>query len=363
MWNTTEQSSRRASQVINRRAEQYQVTSGNGVSNVQATRCKAAGRRVVEEQAWVTGTHVFALCIEAKGYDSGKRAKCGNEPKTHIDVQLLPKLLSSETIKNARNSQSKYENIQVFYKDNITKIVIKRPEKKNALSMETYKEIANALEESGKDDSVFTVLTGYGDYFSSGNDLNNVLRRVTGNLDDMVKESISTVRNFVCNFIDFPKPLVAMVNGPAIGIGTTILGLCDLVYASDRATFNTPFSKLGQHPEACSSYTFPRIMGSSKATEVLLFNKTLTAREACNLGLVTEVFPDSTFQQEVWARLKSYATNPKTCLALSKQLVRNVDKERLHAVCEEEMELLSKRANSEDALIAIQQFFSRKSKM
>ncbi|XP_073487086.1 enoyl-CoA delta isomerase 2-like isoform X1 [Aquarana catesbeiana] len=283
--------------------------------------------------------------------------------KTQKNVHLLPNLVSSETIKNAINSQSKYKNIQVVCKDNITTIVMKRPEKKNALSMEAYKEISDALEEAGKDDSVIAVLTGYGDYFSSGNDLNNALGRIKGNLEDMIKESTNVVRDFICKFIDFPKPLVAMVNGPAIGIGTTILGLCDLVYASDQATFNTPFSKLGQHPEACSSYTFPRIMGLSKAIEVLLFNKTLTAREACNLGLVTEVFPDSTFQQEVWARLKSYATFPKNCLALSKQLVRSVDKEKLHAICKKEMELLAQRANSEDSLNALQQFFSRKSKM
>ncbi|XP_072267867.1 enoyl-CoA delta isomerase 2-like [Pyxicephalus adspersus] len=283
--------------------------------------------------------------------------------ETQNDAQLLANLVSSVSNKQEGNSQSKYENIQVFYRDNITTIVMKRPEKKNALSIETFIELSEALEEAAKDNSVLTVLTGYGDYFTSGNDLNNALRKFTGNLDDMVKESINTVRIMVYKFIDFPKPLVAMVNGPAIGIGTTILGLCDLVYASDKATFNTPFSKLGQHPEACSSYTFPRIMGLSKATEVLLFNKTLTAREACNVGLVTEVFPDSTFQQEVWARLKTYAAYPKTCLALSKQLIRSVDKEKLYAICDEEMKLLTQRANSEDALNAIQQFFSRKSKM
>ncbi|XP_040209585.1 enoyl-CoA delta isomerase 2-like [Rana temporaria] len=265
--------------------------------------------------------------------------------KAQKDVYLLQNLVSSETINNARNSQSKYKNIQVVYKDNITTIVIKRPEKKNALSMESYKEISDALEEAGNDDSVIAVLTGYGDYFSSGNDLNYALRRSNENPKDMIIELLNVARDFVCKFIDFPKPLVAMVNGPAIGIGATILGLCDLVYASDQATFNTPFSKLGQHPEACSSYTFPRIMGLTKAIEVLLFKKTLTALEACNLGLVTEVFPDSTFQQEVWARLKSYATFPKNCLALSKQLVRSVDKEKLHDVCKKEMELLIKRAN------------------
>ncbi|XP_066435036.1 enoyl-CoA delta isomerase 2-like isoform X2 [Eleutherodactylus coqui] len=258
---------------------------------------------------------------------------------------------------------SKYENIEVVHLDNITKIVLKRPEKKNAISFEMYKGITSALREAGEDDSVFTVVTGYGDYFSSGNDLSNALRLFTGNLEETMKESSGAVREMVHTIIDFPKPLIAMVNGPAIGIATTMLGLFDLVYASDKATFNTPFSKLGQYPEGCSSYIFPKIMGLAKATEVLLFNKTLTAWEACNVGLVTEVFPDATFQQEVWSRLRDYAALPKNCLALSKQLIRNVEKEKLHAVCAKEFELLSKRINSEDAINALQQFFQRKSKL
>ncbi|KAG8571620.1 hypothetical protein GDO81_011723 [Engystomops pustulosus] len=279
-------------------------------------------------------------------------------------VCLVARVVSSEPAKQSRkNNHSKYETIDVVYLDNITKIVLKRPEKKNAFSFEMYKEVCSALDDAGQDDSVLTVITGQGDYFSSGNDLNNALRAFKGSPDEMVKETSGVVRNFVCKVIDFPKPLVAMVNGPAIGIATTILGLCDLVYASDKATFNTPFSKLGQHPEACSSYTFPRIMGLSKATEVLLFNKTLTAREACNVGLVTEVFPDATFKKEVWSKLIDYATLPKNCLALSKQLIRKVEKEKLHAVCEREFELLNTRAYSDDAINAVQRFFQRKSQL
>lgn len=280
------------------------------------------------------------------------------------NIHLVSCMVSSEPAKQSRKSaHSKYETIEVTYLDNITKIVMKRPEKKNAMSLEMYKEMVSVLDEAGQDDSVLTVITGQGDYFTSGNDLNNALRPFTGSVEEMVKGTTGTVRDLVCKIIDFPKPLVAMVNGPAIGIGTTILGLFDLVYASDTATFNTPFTKLGQHPEGCSSYTFPRIMGLAKATEVLLFGKTLTAQEAYNVGLVTEVFPCATFQQEVWSRLRDYANLPKNCLALSKQLIRNVEKEKLHAVCEKEFELLAKRANSQDSINALERFFQRKANL
>ncbi|XP_075172600.1 enoyl-CoA delta isomerase 2-like [Anomaloglossus baeobatrachus] len=287
-----------------------------------------------------------------------------NFNKQDQNVRLVPHMVSSESAKQSRTSgHSNYQTIEVFHLDKITKIVLKRPEKKNAFSVEMYKEVGSALDEAAQDDSVLTVITGHGDYFSSGNDLSNALRPIKESVEETTMELTGVVKILVCKVIDFPKPLVAMVNGPAIGIATTILGLFDLVYASEKATFNTPFSKLGQHPEGCSSYTFPKIMGLGKATEVLLFNKTLTAQEACSVGLVTEVFPDATFQQEVWSRLRNYATLPKTCLALSKELIRNVEKEKLHYVCEKEFELLAKRVNSEDAINAIKEFFQRKSKL
>ncbi|KAJ7338497.1 hypothetical protein JRQ81_012396, partial [Phrynocephalus forsythii] len=86
--------------------------------------------------------------------------------------------------------------------------------------------------------------------------------------------------DFVSHFIEFPKPLVAVVNGPAIGISVTLLGLFDIVYASDKATFQTAFSQLGLTPEGCSAYTFPKIMGPAKANEMLIFNSKITANQA-----------------------------------------------------------------------------------
>ncbi|XP_062986405.1 enoyl-CoA delta isomerase 2-like isoform X4 [Elgaria multicarinata webbii] len=129
------------------------------------------------------------------------------------------------------------------------------------------------------------------------------------------------------------------------------------------AVFQTPFSQLGQTPEGCSTYTFPKIMGPVKANEMLLFNKKITADEACTQGLVTEVFADSTFQAEVWTRLKAYANLPKNSLALSKQLIRSVEKEILHAVNSRECDQLVERFFSDECMNAITSFFQRKSKL
>ncbi|XP_018122206.1 enoyl-CoA delta isomerase 2 L homeolog isoform X1 [Xenopus laevis] len=282
-------------------------------------------------------------------------------------VELVSSLVSSEspTKNNTEPSigHKMYETIQVSCEDRITKIFLNRPEKKNAITLKMYEEIGKALEEAGKDESVFAVLSGVGDYFCSGNDLNNFTNIPPEGKEKMANDSADLLEAFVSKFIDFPKPLVAVVNGPATGISVTILGLFDLVYATDRATFHTPFSQLGQSPEGCSSYTFPRMMGLGKATEMLLFNKKLTAHEACNLGLVTEVFPDSSFQKEVWERLKEYGTLPKNSLAFSKQLIRVNEKEKLHAVNIQECERLKERWLSEECMNAIISFFQNRAKL
>ncbi|EMP36675.1 Enoyl-CoA delta isomerase 2 [Chelonia mydas] len=253
-------------------------------------------------------------------------------------VDLVSGLVSSESSSQVKDttpdSKHGYETLQVTTTDNITKIMLNRPEKKNAITTQMYREIIQALEEAAKDDSVITVITG------------------DDNKTQIYFENFLP-QNFVNHFIDFPKPLIAVVNGPAVGISVTLLGLFDIVYATDRATFHTPFSELGQSPEGCSSYMFPKIMGLSKANEMLLFNKKLTAGEVCAQGLVTEVFPDRAFQKEVWMRLKAYANLPKNSLALSKQLIRGVEKEKLHAVNRQECELLTERMN----------FFGKKSKL
>ncbi|OWK13208.1 ECI2, partial [Cervus elaphus hippelaphus] len=156
----------------------------------------------------------------------------------------------------ADRKQLEGDSLVVTSEDGITTIRLNRPTKKNALTTQMYRDIIAALQAASKDESAITVLTAQ----------HTVCFRVC--------------RDFVDCLIDFPKPLVAVVNGPAVGISVTILGLFDVVYATDRAA------------------------------EMLLFGKKLTAQEACAQGLVTEVFPDGTFQKEVWARLKAYSKLP-----------------------------------------------------
>ncbi|XP_026367203.1 enoyl-CoA delta isomerase 2 isoform X3 [Ursus arctos] len=269
---------------------------------------------------------------------------------------------SSQVKPEADRKQAGYETLVMTSEDGITKIMLNRPTKMNALTTQMYQEIMLALEAASKDDSTITVLTGNGSYFSSGNDLTNFVIS-PDELEERARRGAILLRDFVGCFIDFPKPLVAVVNGPAVGISVTILRLFDLVYASDRATFHTPFSHLGQTPEACSSYTFPNLMGPAKAAEMLIFGKKLTAAEACARGLVTEVFPDSTFQKEVWTRLKAYSKLPRNALRISKQMIRNHEKEKLHTINAEESRILQERWRSDECMNAIMSFLSQKAKL
>ncbi|KAL1129307.1 hypothetical protein AAG570_013836, partial [Ranatra chinensis] len=129
-----------------------------------------------------------------------------------------------------------------------------------------YRDIPKALSSAAKNDDVsISILTGTGEYFSSGNDLSQLMAGgvESDNFSDLLKHKLQLVQNFINALIEYPKVLVAVVNGPAIGIAVTMLGLCDIVYAADNATFQTPFTSLGITAEGCSTYTFPRILGSS----------------------------------------------------------------------------------------------------
>ncbi|KAK3909587.1 Enoyl-CoA delta isomerase 2, partial [Frankliniella fusca] len=158
-----------------------------------------------------------------------------------------------------------YKTLAVSVKNGIQTIRLNRPAKRNAINTDMYAEIPKALHAGAVDDNVVvTVVTGSGSYYCSGNDLSGYLEWDGNDLERTAKQAANVIQSFVQTFIDFPKILVAVVNGPAVGLATTTLALFDLIYCSKTATFSTPFIALGLTPEGCSSYTFPKIMGSMR---------------------------------------------------------------------------------------------------
>lgn len=252
------------------------------------------------------------------------------------------------------------ERILTARRGKIYEIALNRPEKFNALTREMYLAIQKGLEEAAQDSSTsFTVIKANGPYYSSGNDLGNFMVDMS-DIARIAKESNDLLRGFVGALIDHPKPLIGLVQGPALGIMVTTLALFDVVYASDKATFHAPFSHLGQSPEGCSSFLFPRIMGAAKAGEFLLFGRKLSAAEALQSGLLTNVFPHDDFQRQTDELIQAYAKLPPQSMGLSKRLVRGATKEELHAVNARECDLLEERWQSAECANAIANFFSRK---
>jgi len=246
-------------------------------------------------------------------------------------------------------------------------ICFNRPKRKNAFNADLYDGVIKALEWADRnDDVVLAVITGAGDYYSSGNDLGN-FAKMGGDIAEGSRQAGLLLKRFVEAFIAFSKPLIAAVNGPAIGIAVTTLALCDVVYAADTATFQTPFAALGQAPEGVSSLLFPQLMGTSKANEVLLFGKKLTAKEAESRNLVAEVLPAVGFHAEIHKRALQYAKLPPKVLQSIKKIVRDNSSAQMSAVNTREVELLTKLWVSEDCLNAIMAFMqtaqSKRSKL
>lgn len=260
------------------------------------------------------------------------------------------------------SNQWKYENLDVTLRKGLLIITINRPNKKNALSKKMYEGITQILDYASHNEEVTIVaLTGAGDYYSSGNDLSGYSAYADENAAVNARTT-DTVKNMVAAFIGFPKILVAIVNGPAIGIAVTTLGLCDVVFASEKATFRTPFTLLGLCAEGCSTYTFPRIMGSSKAGSMLHFNYQMDSKEAYSCGLVSHLFKTDDLPN-VLQKLEEASTLPIKSLIANKKLMRKWDQDALHRANELECQQLEERFSSEDCANAVIKFMQTRNKL
>ncbi|XP_054161072.1 enoyl-CoA delta isomerase 2-like [Oppia nitens] len=267
------------------------------------------------------------------------------------------------------NDKEDGQHLLVEKRNGVTKITLNRPDKFNAITKPMYESIASALNDAANDETIkLAVIIGSGKFFSSGNDLSNfeqAFKQFKGDMRAGTEQSAKVLQHFVAAFIDFPKPLIGAVNGPAIGIAVTTLGLMDCAVASDSAYFQTPFSSLGQSPEACATFTFPHIMGFSKASEMLYFNHKMSAAEALQCGLISRIVPSAQFDDyiENWIFGDKGLVNtcyPKS-MQCSKQLVKNDSfRLKLHEINKEECDTIKERWISDECLDAIQKFLQKK---
>ncbi len=209
------------------------------------------------------------------------------------------------------------EHIKISREERVVTLTIDRQDKKNALTQEMYGAMADVLEAySASDEDRALVITGAGEMFTAGNDLGDFAK---GDRE----EKVPPVWRFLGALSNCPKPVIAAVNGPGIGIGLTLLLHCDLVYAGESASLGAPFVKLGLVPEAASSMLLPASVGMAVANDILLAGRILSAAEAERFGLVARVFPDADLQGEVRKIAIGVASSAPQSLQLSKGLIRH----------------------------------------
>jgi enoyl-CoA hydratase/carnithine racemase len=231
---------------------------------------------------------------------------------------------------------------------------INRPEKKNALTMPMYAGLTRAL--AIADDAAIrcVMIAGSAGAFSAGNDLNEFSNAATTG-DGLGSE----VLQFLHALVRSPVPLVAAVDGLAVGVGTTMLMHCDYVVASEMSRFSTPFVQLGLVPEAASSLVAPRLMGHRRAFALLVMGRSLDARQALASGLVNEVVASNDVERRALDAAGEIAALPPQAVAASRRLIRGSPDE-LAARIDEEAALFKKRLATDEARAAFAAFFSRK---
>ncbi|XP_051580708.1 chromodomain Y-like protein 2 isoform X2 [Myxocyprinus asiaticus] len=264
---------------------------------------------------------------------------------------------------NVRQNETncRFRDIVVRKEEGFTHVLLSsQTSDNNALTPEIMKELCRALWIAAADDSKLLLLSAVGSIFCGGLDPSYLIGRLS---TDRRKESsriADAVRDFVKAFIHFKKPIVVAINGPALGLGASILPLCDIVWASDRAWFQTPCASLRMTPSGCSSYTFPHILGVALANEMLFCGRKLTAQEACSRGLVSQVFWPTTFNQEVMLRVKEMAACSAVVLEESKCLMRSILKSVLEDVNEKECQMLKQLWCSTKGLDALFNYLQNK---
>ncbi|NMM81578.1 enoyl-CoA hydratase [Acidovorax sp. SRB_14] len=208
------------------------------------------------------------------------------------------------------------QDILVHTEAGVTTVTLNRVDKKNSLTRAMYATLADTLAQAEADASVRAVLL-QGDItvFSAGNDIGDFLAQPPAEQD-------SPVFRFLRAIAAFPKPLVAAVCGPAVGIGTTMLFHCDLVYAGDNAAFSMPFVNLGLCPEAASSLLAPRLLGYHRAAEALLLGEPFMAEAAMEVGLVNRVVPPTECNAIAQAQARKLAAKPLSSLVETKRLMK-----------------------------------------
>lgn len=245
-------------------------------------------------------------------------------------------------------------SIKTAIVNGVATIEIARPEKKNALTRAMYQAMADALVAANGDKSVRAVLIqGQPGIFTSGNDIEDFM-------GSPPRDEEAPVFQFMRALVACEKPVIAAVNGAAIGIGTTMLLHCDFVYVADDARLAMPFVGLGLVPEFASSLVVPRLMGHVKAAEKLLLGDPFTGADAVECGIANAVLPAGEVVNQARRVAERFNNLAPSAVRESKRLMRSHSSAQILETIKVEAEIFGARLRSPEAMEAFQAFFQKR---
>jgi len=246
------------------------------------------------------------------------------------------------------------EHIKTESHGRVLVLRIDRPDKKNAFTQAMYAAAAEAIQHAAQDKQVRVLLiAGVPGAFSAGNDIQDFLNAPLADPD-------APVLRFMRALCECPKPVVAAVNGVAIGIGSTLLLHSDLVYAGQSARFQFPFVNIGICPEYASTYLLPRIMGHVRAAELTFFGEPFTAQTAREYGLVNAVLPEAEVEAHALERAQRLAQQPPNALRVTKKLLKRWTSQTVMDAIKIEAEHFGPMLRQAEALEALTAFMQKR---
>lgn len=245
--------------------------------------------------------------------------------------------------------------IEVEHDGAVLRIAINRPEKKNALTADMYDALSEAVEVAESDPAVSVLLLcGKGEAFTAGNDLEDFMHK------PWQGQAVPPAVRFIRAMAGAKKPIVAAVHGLAVGVGTTILLHCDLIYAAEDTKFMMPFINLGIVPEAASTVLLPLLIGPQRAAELFLLGAPLTAQRAYEMGLVNAVLARDAVLPTAFGAAQQLAEKPKGAVLACKELMKRAYRAEVDRALREEVEIIRKRLDSPETREALSAFLEKR---
>ncbi|XP_031843839.1 uncharacterized protein LOC116431902 isoform X2 [Nomia melanderi] len=331
----------------------------------------SSGKVITRSNGTTTGEDELSACLaEAVSalsvVSAGNRSGSSTANRKSKVTANVTKISESDNNKTKTETRSQFSNkeINVRRHGNLVQLILtpsSSTKLRNALTLQMMQEFRETLSILERDDDCRVVLlTSTGSSFCEGLELSMLLHTNKEERRLRAEEMADAVKDFIKSLASFNKPIVAGVQGAAVGLGVTMLPLFDLVIASDKATFSTPYGKLGQIAEGAAVFTLSHILGSAITSELLLGGRTLTASEALRAGLVTRVLWPDRFQVELLPTLKAMSEQSSQSMEATKALLRHSLRKKLDAALESETYLLIQHWCSTECQTAVKAYIDGK---